>query len=201
MMPELEGCSDEILQLLDPEKVGSLMQKQDGSVFINEHYCVTSGYEPMITEEYFSDMKLIDELNYLAQKLSKLSKTDFVKLKAVMEAENKHEIYEAFYCIRDLNEYQFDRSVQDYNEFGRAYLSRNLSTNFDNSVLESMDLFDFSQGILTHNHSEVTSYGAISGRGQELYSALTVQPEQQLEDDLEENIEEDFEPEMGGMSL
>lgn len=150
MMPELEGCSDEILQLLDPEKVGQLMQEREGGVFINEHYCVTSGYEPpdinieigrpencffrllvvpedekieqakwislpcekedlsevyngicldfqsslpMITEEYFSDMKLIDELNYLAQKLSELSKTDFVKLKAVMEAENKHEIY------------------------------------------------------------------------------------------------------------
>lgn len=254
MMPEFEGCSDEILQLLDPEKVGQLMQKRDCGVFIDGYYCVTSGYEPpdinieigrlkscffrllvvpedekieqakwislpcekedlsevyngicldfqsslpMITEEYFSDMKLIDELNYLAQKLSELSKTDFVKLKAVMEAENKHEIYEAFYCIRDLNEYEFDINVSDQSEFGRAYLSRNLPTNFNNSVLESMDLFDFGQGILSHNHGEVTSYGAITGRGQELYSALTVQPEQQLEDDLEENIEEDFEPEMG----
>ena len=254
MMPEFEGCSDEILQLLDPEKVGQLMQKRDCGVFIDGYYCVTSGYEPpdinieigrlkscffwllvvpedekieqakwislpcekedlsevyngicldfqsslpMITEEYFSDMKLIDELNYLAQKLSELSKTDFVKLKAVMEAENKHEIYEAFYCIRDLNEYEFDINVSDQSEFGRAYLSRNLPTNFNNSVLESMDLFDFGQEILSHNHGEVTSYGAISGRGQELYSALTVQPEQQLEDDLEENIEEDFEPEMG----
>ena len=46
MMPALEGCSDEVLELLDPEKVGSLMQKQDGGVFIDEHYCVTSGYEP-----------------------------------------------------------------------------------------------------------------------------------------------------------
>ena len=68
-------------------------------------------------------------------------------------------------------------------------------------MLENMDLFDFGQGILSHNHGEVTSYGAISGRRQKLYSALTVQPEQQLEDDLKENIEEDFEPEMGGMSL
>lgn len=255
MMPELESCSDEILHLLDPEKVGSLMQKRDCGVFIDGHYCVTSGYEPpdinieigrpkscffrllvvpedekieqakwvslpcekedlsevyngiclnfqsslpMITEEYFSDMKLIDELNYLAQKLSH---NDFVKLKAVMEAENKHEIYEAFYCIRDLNEYEFDQSVQDYNEFGRAYLSRNLPTNFDNSVLESMNLYDFSVKILAQTGGEVTSYGAISGRGQELYSALTVQPEQQLEDDLEEDMEEDFEPEMGGLSL
>ena len=254
MMPELEGCSDEILHLLDPEKVGSLMQKRDCGVFIDGHYCVTSGYEPpdinieigkpercffrllvardyakkeqahwvtlpcekedlsevyngicldfqsslpMITEEYFSDMKLIDELNYLAQKLSELSKTDFVKLKAVMEAENKHEIYEAFYCTRDLNEYEFDINVSDQSEFGRAYLSRNLPENFDISMLESMDLFDFGQGILTHNHGEITSYGAISGRGQELYSALTVQPEQQLEEEFEEDIEEDFEPEMG----
>ena len=155
----------------------------------------------MITEEYFSDMKLIDELNYLAQKLSELSKTDFVKLKAVMEAEEKHEIYEAFYCIRNLNEYEFDKSVQDHNEFGRAYLSRNLSTNFDNSVLENMDLHDFSLKILAQTGGEVTSYGAISGRGQELYSELTVQPEQQLEEEFEEDIEEDFEPEMGGLSL
>lgn len=254
MMPELEGCSDEILQLLDPEKVGQLMQKRDCGVFIDGHYCVTSGYEPpdinieigrpescffrllvvpedekieqakwvslpcekedlsgvyngiclnfqsslpMITEEYFSDMKLIDELNYLAQKLSELSKTDFVKLKAVMEAENKHEIYEAFYCIRDLNEYEFDINVSDQSEFGRAYLTRNLPENFDISMLESVDLFDFGQGILSHNHGEVTSYGAISGRGQELYLALTVQPEQQLEDNLEEDMEKSFEPEMG----
>lgn len=254
MMPEFEGCSDEILQLLDPEKVGQLMQKQDGGVFIDGHYCVTFGYEPpdinikigrpescffrllvvpedekieqakwislpcekedlsevyngiclnfqsslpMITEEYFSDMKLIDELNHLAQKLSELSKNDFVKLKAVMEAENKHEIYEAFYCIRDLNEYEFDINVSDQSEFGRAYLSRNLPKNFDISMLESMDLFDFGQGILTHNHGEITSYGAISGKGQELYSALTVQPEQQLEEEFEEDMEENFEPEMG----
>lgn len=254
MMPELEGWSDEILQLLAPEKVGQLMQKRDCGVFIDGHYCVTSGYEPpdinieigrpescffrllvvpedekieqakwislpcekedlsevyngicldfqsslpMITEEYFSDMKLIDELNYLAQKLSELSKTDFVKLKAVMEAENKHEIYEAFYCIRDLNEYEFDINVSDQSEFGRAYLTRNLPENFDISMLESVDLFDFGQGILSHNHGEVTSYGAISGRGQELYSALTVQPEQQIDEDFEEDMEENFEPEMG----
>ena len=254
MMPALEGCSDEVLELLDPEKVGSLMQKQDGGVFIDEHYCVTSGYEPpdinieigkpkscffrmlivpeeekieqakwlslpcekedlsevyngicldfqsslpMITEEYFSDMKLIDELNYLAQKLSELSKTDFVKLKAVMEAENINEISDTLDCIGRLDEYEFDINVSDQSEFGRTYLARNLPANFNISMLENMDLFDFGQGILSHNLGEITSYGAISGRGQELYSALTVQPEQQLEEELEE----DFEPEIGGMSL
>ena len=46
LMPELESCSDDILELLDCEKVGQPMQKREGGVFINEHYCVTSDYEP-----------------------------------------------------------------------------------------------------------------------------------------------------------
>lgn len=258
MMPELEGCSDEILQLLDPEKVGRLMQNQEGGVFIDEHYCVTSGYEPPdinieigrpercffrllvapdyekreqghwvtlpFDEEshlYLSEMKCLEfqsslpgitkksfkkvlelkVLNQFSERLSKLEHSDFVNLKAVMEAENVHDIYRCIECAEHLDEYQFDQSVQDYNEFGIAYLSRNLPTNFDISALENMDLYDFSVKILAQTGGEVTSYGAISGRGQDLYSALTVQPEQQLEEDFEEDIEEDFEMEIGGMSL
>ena len=251
MMPELEGCSDEVLTLLDPEKVGCLMQKQDGGVFIDEHYCVTSGYElpdinieigrpescffrllivpeeekieqaqwislpfdAEITADFcngicldfqsalpnlmLDDTSKIVQLNELAKSLSELSHDDFVKLKAVMEAENIKDVAETIDCIGRLDEYEFDINISDQSEFGRAYLSRNLPANFNISMLENMDLFDFGQGILSHNHGEVTSYGALSGRGQELYSALTVQPEQQLEEELEE----DFEPEMGGMSL
>ncbi len=255
MMPELEGCSDEILKLLDPEKVGCLMQKQDGGVFIDGHYCVTSGYElpdinieigklescffrllivpeeekieqaqwislpceTEITVDFcngicldfqsslpnlkFDDTSKIDQLNDLAKRISRLSNEDFVKLKAVMEAENICEISNTLNCIGRLDEYEFDINISDQSEFGRTYLARNLPANFNISMLENMDLFDFGQGILTHNNGEITSYGAISGRGQELYSALTVQTEQQLDGDFEEDIEEDFEPEMGGMSL
>ena len=64
-----------------------------------------------------------------------------------------------------------------------------------------MNLYDFGQVILERKQGEITSYGALSGKGQELYSALTVQSEQQLDEDFEEDIEEDLEPEMGGMSL
>lgn len=251
MMPELEGCSDEILELLDPEKVGQLMQEREGGVFIDGHYCVTSGYEPpdinieigrpescffrllIVPEEekieqaqwislpfdaditadfcngiclnfqsalpnlMLDDTSKIDQLNDLAKSLSELSHDDFVKLKAVMEAENINEIGETLDCIEHFTEYEFDRTVSDQSEFGRTYLARNLPANFNISMLENMDLFDFGQGILSNNHGEVTSYGAISGRGQELYSALTVQQEQQLDEDFEEDIEEDFEPEMG----
>ncbi len=251
LLPELENCSDEILELLDHEKVGRLMQEREGGVFINEHYCVTSGYEPPninieigrpencffrllivpeeekieqaqwislpckteITSDFcngvcldfqlslpnltFDDTSKIDKLNDLAEQISQLSHNDFVKLKAVMEAKNICEISDTLDCIGRLDEYQFDRNIQDQSEFGRAYLSKNLPENFDVSSLENMNLFDFGEEILTHNQGEITSYGAISGRGQELYSALTVQPEQQLEEELEE----DFEPEMGGLSL
>lgn len=78
---------------------------------------------------------------------------------------------------------------------------KNLPADFDSAILENTDLFDFGQGILSNNHGEITSYGVISCRGQELYSVLTVQSEQQIAEDCEEDFEEDFEMEMGGMSL
>ena len=45
MIPELESCSDEILELLDREKVGKLMCEREGGQFIDGCYCLTSGYE------------------------------------------------------------------------------------------------------------------------------------------------------------
>lgn len=251
LLPELESCSDEILELLDHEKVGKLMQEREGGVFINEHYCVTSGYEPpdinikigrpencffrllIVPEEEkieqaqwislpcemeitcdlcngicldfqsalqnltLGDASKIDALNDLAKLLSELSHDDFVKLKAVMEAENIHEISDTLDCIGRLDEYEFDRNIFDQSDFGRAYLLKNIHKNFDCSAFKDMDLYDFGQVILERKQGEITSYGVISGRGQELYSALTIEPEQQLEEELEE----DFEPEMGGLSL
>lgn len=255
MMPELESCSYEILELLDREKVGKLMQEREGGVFINEHYCVTSGYEPpdinieigrpescffrlliapdsakkeeshwitlpceraKLFEIYdgvclefqsslpsvqFSDTHQIGKLNELSECLSHLYHGNFVKLKAVMEFENIHEISDVIDYIGRLNEYQFDRNIPDQSEFGKVYLMKNLPTNFDSAILENADLFDFGQEVLVHKQGKITSYGAISGRGQELYSVLTVQPEQQLDEDVEEDMEEDLEPEIGGISL
>lgn len=149
----------------------------------------------------FSDTHQIGKLNALTERLSHLYHGDFIKLKAIMETENITDISGAAAALDRLSEYEFDRSVQDYNEFGIAYLSRNLPTNFDRSALESMNLYDLSMKILAQTGGEVTSYGALSGRGRELYAALTVQPEQQLEENLEEDIEEDFKMEMGGMNL
>lgn len=159
---------------------------------------------PAITARAFGNMKRIDELNDLALKLSELSHDDFVKLKAVMESEDIHEISDTLDCIERLSEYEFDMSVSDESEFGRTYLAKNLCTDFDNSVLEDTDLHDFGLSVLGRKAGGLTSYGAVLGRGQKLYSAITVQPEQTQA----ENISEDFEPEedecedleMGGMT-
>lgn len=262
MMPELESCSDDILELLDCEKVGQLMQEQEGGVFINEHYCVTSGYEPpdihieigrpencffrllVVPEEEkieqarwislpcegeipseiyngicldfqsalpnlkFDDAHKIGTLNELAKRISQLSHDNFVKLKAVMESEEICEISDTMDCIEHLSEYEFDMFVSDESEFGKEYLLKNIHKNFDFSAVGDMNLCDFGRVILERKHGEITSYGAISGRGQELYSTLTVQPEQQLAEDISEEFSEE-EPEedesegfeMGGMSM
>lgn len=241
MIPELESCSDEILELLDREKIGKLMCEREGGQFIDSCYCLTSGYEKPdinieivrpescffrllivleeekteqaqwislpceteITADFcngicldfqsalpslkFDDMHKISILSELAESLSQLSHNDFVKLKAVMEAENIHDIAEILDCIDRLSEYQFDRNISDSSDFGRAYLLKNIHKNFDFSAVEDMNLCDFGQVILERKQGEITSYGAISGRGQELYSVLTVQPEQELDED--ENCE------------
>ena len=241
MIPELESCSDEILELIDREKVGKLMCEREGGQFIDGCYCLTSGYEKPdisieigrsdscffrllivpeeekteqaqwislpceteITADFcngicldfqsalpslkFDDMHKISILSELAESLSQLSHDDFVKLKAVMEAENIHDIAETLDCIDRLSEYQFDRNIFDSSEFGRAYLLKNIHKNFDFSAVEDMNLCDFGQMILERKQGEITSYGAISGRGQKLYSVLTVQPEQELDED--ENCE------------
>ncbi len=200
MIPELESCSDEILELIDREKVGKLMCEREGGQFIDGCYCLTSGYEkPDISIEIgrpdscffrllimpkeektkqaqwislpceteittdlcngicldfqsslpnltFDDTSKIDKLNKLAEQISQLSHNDFVKLKAVMESENICEISDTLDCIGRLSEYQLDRKISDSS--------------------------DFEQVISERKQVEITSYGAISGRGQELSGDL-----------------------------
>lgn len=164
---------------------------------------------PAITEESFGDMRRIDELNVLAQRLSELSDHDFVKLKAVMESEEICYFSDTVDCIEHLSEYEFDMFISDESEFGKAYLTENLPTNFDNSILEDIDLHDFGQNILRRKEGKITFYGAISGRGHELYSAITIRTEQVQTEENTEDIIEDFckdeyeseDLEIGGMSL
>lgn len=266
MMPELESCSDEVLELLDREHIGKIMCERNGGMFVDMVYCEPACYEPpdinieigkaekcffrllvapppaddkptenmaqwvslpcpreqldglaksfdtniedmvyydfqsalpQITDESFGNMNEIDELNALAEKLSTLTHSDFIKLKAVMESQDFREISDAAECLNCLDGYGFVVNIFNESEFGKEYLSRNLPTNFDLSVLEDIDLHDFGSKILSYKGSQATSYGIICGRNMDLFSAITVQPEQEIE----EEVDEAFEMEMGDMSL
>lgn len=141
---------------------------------------------PDLSKNQFQTEK-IGELNNLAKSLLEFSHDDFVKLKAVMESERIDNISDTADCISRLSEYQFDRNIAGSSGFRKAYLLKNLPADFDYAILENTDLCDFGQVILERKQGEITSYGVISGRGQELYSVLTVQPEQELDED--ENCE------------
>ena len=130
-------------------------------------------------------------LNRLAVRLSELNPHEFIKLKAVMEYERACNIAGTYDCISRLNEYDFDPLPTDRNEFGRKYLAQNMTENFSPEVLENSDLSDFGSEIIRRKQGRFTSYGVISGRGQELYSGIISEPEQ------EET--EDCELQMGGM--
>ena len=47
------------------------------------------------------------------------------------------------------------------------------------SLLEEMDLQDFGSKILSYKGSLATSYGVIYGKNMDLFSAITLQPEQE----------------------
>ena len=137
------------------------------------------------------DQEEILSRNRLAERLSDLNPQDFVKLKAVMEYERIHNIAGVYECISRLNEYDFDPLPTDRSEFGRKYLAQNLTENFSPEVLENSNLSDFASEIIRRKQGMFTSYGVLSGRGHELYSGITAEPEQ------EET--ENFELQMGGM--
>lgn len=134
---------------------------------------------PQITTQNFKNMNHIEELNALAEKLSTLSHADFVKLKAVIESQEFTEISDAAECLNCLDSYGFVRNICSADEFGKEYLSRNLPTNFDLSLLEEMDLQDFGNKILNCKGAVKTSYGVVCGNNMDLFSAITVQPEQE----------------------
>lgn len=247
MAEELKELPDEYIDLIDRDKIGRLYHDRQNGIFVNNCYCIPSGYEPrafsyskpekcffrlliapkptggestkriaqwlslpcnndkliditkrlgidrvqdmvyydfqsslpLITAESFEDMNHIDELNDLAKKLSTLSHADFVKLKAVMESQEFTEISDAAECLNCLDSYGFVGNICSADEFGKEYLSRNLPTNFDLSVLEDIYLYDFGSKILSYKGSQATSYGVICDKNTDLFSAITIQPEQE----------------------
>ena len=154
---------------------------------------------PMFNDGTYKDDECIHDIIRLSKELADLPQHKFVKLKGIMEAENIDVLGGVFDAIDSLREYDFDPMVQDESQFGKAYACRVFPTNFDWKVIEDCDMHDFGQAILRKKLGIVTEYGALSGRGQKLYTTLT--PRQyQSEDETEgEDISED-EIQIGGMT-
>lgn len=48
LLEELKDVSDEVLKLLDPEKVGRAKAEREGGYFVGDYYIVTDCYEPVL---------------------------------------------------------------------------------------------------------------------------------------------------------
>ena len=145
---------------------------------------------PMINEMH--DMSYIFQLNDVANRLKECSEEDFIKLKAIMEAENTQNISAVDHYSKLLDNYILDRSVATLDEFGHKYLERLLPENIN---LKNIDLSSFGEKMLMRSGGNITSYGALSGEGMELYPDRNNTQEQ--EDD--EDMDEDEDLSMGGL--
>ena len=154
---------------------------------------------PMLNDDTSKENDFINSIIRLSKELADLPQHKFVKLKAIMEAENIDVLGGVFDAIDSLREYDFDPMVQDESQFGKAYACRVFPTNFDWKVIEDCDIHDFGQAVLRRKQGMITEYGALSGRGQKLYTTLTPGQEQSEDESEDEDISED-EIQIGGMT-
>ncbi len=126
----------------------------------------------------------LSKLNELAIKVAELDNAELVKLKAVMELGEIDNADETIEIIDSLSEFDFDTNLRDESEFGRKYLQELLPQDFNTGVLEAANLMDFGSRILDAKGGMATSYGIISGQGQELYTPIYTEQEQ-TEDETE----------------
>lgn len=129
----------------------------------------------------------ISELNELASKLSELSKEDLIKLKAVMEMGEIIGTEQTLDAVMHLSEFDFDPNPMDESVFGKIFLHNTLPQGFDTELFAEADLKEFGECILDAKGGMMTSYGAVSGQGQELYTPVYSEREQT--EDMEEETE------------
>jgi len=130
------------------------------------------------------NIKLVDDiskLNELAERIAELDSYDLVKVKAIMESQSLKGAGGALSALDELDDYELDRTVRSSGDYCREYLRRQLPEDFDMSIMDTEYLISVGWSILDRKGGTMTSYGALSGPGQELYSALTVQEEIEME--------------------
>lgn len=135
-------------------------------------------YELRSPLPYIEHVENLPKLNELAEKVAALDNAELVKLKAVMELGEIENEEGALEIIDSLSEFDFDTNLRDESEFCRKYLQELLPQDFNTGVLEAANLIDFGSRILEAKVGMATSYGIISGQGQELYTPIYTEQEQ-----------------------
>lgn len=180
----------EILTLPADEKYMQKIAKQLGEKYIGD--CNIMQFESAIPQIDNSTVESADDvylLNEIARKYSGLSREDAAKFKAILQNENWNNLDEAENILKNLDGYDFDISVTDALDFGRKYLSEMLPPDFDRSLLEGVNAAELAGNVLRTNGGAITSYGAVSNYGGQLYSMIEA-PQQEQENNFE----------MGGLS-
>ena len=144
----------------------------------NGEYTEEQVYELRSPLPYIDHVENISKLNELAEKIAALDNADLVKLKAVMELGEIENAEETIEIIDSLSEFDFDTKLRDESEYGKKYLQELLPQDFNNEILEAANLIDFGSRILDAKGGMATSYGIISGQGQELYTPIYTEQEQ-----------------------
>lgn len=136
-------------------------------------------------------------LNNLATWVSMLENDEVVKLKAILQTLPSKNIPEVLDIAMNLNEYELDRSVRSYDDFGQKYLMKLLPPEFSARALDDTNLTDLGCNILFIKGGTITTYGALSGKGQQLYTPIV---DEVIEESEDEAVSEDEDMGMGGMT-
>ena len=154
----------------------------------NGDYTEEQVYELRSPLPYIDHVENTSKLNELAEKVSALDNADLVKLKAVIELGEIEDEEGAIGVIDSLSEFEFDPLPRDENSYGKKYLQKLLPQDFDIEILEAANLADIGSRVLNAKGGIVTSYGIISGQGQELYSPIFREQEQTEDEEMEVSL-------------
>ena len=209
MIPEVENCPDELVEYLDKESIGRLAAEQFKGTFVDGYYCEVSDYEQPDMEINIGKPSrnefqiLIGETEKSAQWYTLPYNGDYTEeqvyelrspLPYIDHVENISKLNElaekvgAIEIIDSLSEFEFDPLPRDENSYGKKYLQKLLPQEFDIEVLRASNLADIGSRILNAKGGMVTSYGIVSGQGQELYSPLFREQKQSEDEEMEVSL-------------
>lgn len=127
---------------------------------------------PQITSDMFESMEEIDELNSLAQRITRMSEAEQVKFKAILDAENTASIQDALNVAQNLWRYEFTAEPDTADAFFKKYILENTSTEFDSRWLENLLPRNEADKLLGRLGATLTDYGVISARNGHLFEPV-----------------------------